>query len=181
MVHISWKACCAGLALWLFFACPLFKSVSPAFATYWEDSFEGNDPEEQVRPKEGGFFLFRWIGSLFGDPKKKEIRKLEERDRGSGVNSGRRTLLIVTSGLVGLGAGLLATEAVVGDPDGADRFVGGALGFALGVGFGALIMPKDYNVDPIARAQGPAFARDWRREVNTLPPAFLSARVSVSF
>lgn len=157
--------------------------VAPAGAAYWEDEFEGNAPEDRRRGPEEGFFLFRWIGSIFGDADEREIKSLEDRDRGPTVNSGRRTFLVVTSGLVGLGVGLLAAETLVEDADGGDRFVGGAVGFAAGVGIGAWIMPKDYSVDPVAALEGRRFARAWIEDPQhrVVRDAFHGAPVRVHF
>ncbi len=125
-------------------------SLSKAHALYWEDDFDGNDPKDRKK-RPDDFFLFRWIDDLNQDAKKNEYKDRDNRDKGPGVNGDARTLLILTSGLVGLGAGMLIANRVSaqGDVSG-NMFIGGALGLVAGVGIGALIMPHNYEIDPHA-------------------------------
>jgi hypothetical protein len=78
---------------------------------------------------------------------------MDNHDKGPGVNGDAQALVLVTSGIVGLGAGLFLAYEFSGPNDNvtANMFVGGAIGLGAGLGVGALIMPHDYNVNPIAQ------------------------------
>lgn len=129
---------------------PLF--APKAQALYWEDEFDGNDPKEtKTRPSH--FFLFDWVDDINRDSKKSEYKEMDNRDKGPATNSGARTLLIVTSGVVGLVGGLfIANGLTENEADTtSNMFIGGAIGMGAGIAIGALIMPKDYEVDQVAR------------------------------
>jgi len=120
--------------------------VSKAYALYWEDDSDLSDPKERVnRPT--GFFLFDWINDLDRDNKENGYKGLENQDHGPSVNNGKKGLIIVTSAVVGLGAGLVTAYGLTNDPSQQTEnlFIGGALGLCLGVAVGALIMPTDYE------------------------------------
>jgi len=126
----------------------------PAHALYWEDDYGGNDPKD-VKKRPDDFFLFKWIDDLEHDAKKNEYKDKDNRDKGPGVNDDARTILILASGLVGLGLGLLIADRTVsaGGDKGSAMFIGGSLGLVAGVGIGALIMPANYEVDPFAASE----------------------------
>lgn len=143
-----------------------FLAAPPkAHALFWEDDFDGNDPaESKKRPK--SFFLTDWIEDLNKDAKTKGYQDKDNRDKGPEVNSEARALVIIASGVVGLGAGLLVANRLSGDGGdvGADMFIGGALGLVAGVGIGALIMPKNYDVDPHAKADFLKYRQAWNED-----------------
>jgi hypothetical protein len=128
--------------------------TAPAQALYWEDDYDGNDPKD-IKKRPDDFFLFRWIDDLGKDSKKNEYKEKDNRDKGPGVNDDARTILILASGLVGLGLGMIAAERFTssGGDKGSAMFVGGSLGLVAGVGIGALIMPNNYEVDPYAASE----------------------------
>jgi hypothetical protein len=132
------------LALQLAGLTPLF--TTPAQALYWEDDYDGNDPKD-IKKRPDNFFLFQWIDDLGKDAKKNEY---QEKD-----NDDARTVLVLASGLVGLGLGMILAERFTtsGGDKGSAMFVGGALGLVAGVGIGALIMPNNYEVDPYAASE----------------------------
>lgn len=133
-------------------AVPAF--VPTAHALYWEDDYEGNSPKERKR-RPGGFFLFNWIGGLVKSSNERQYGKLEDRDTGAPVNNGRRTTLVIACGVVGLGTGLLIGKAVTDNEndESSNMFVGGALGFGAGVLLASALMPRDYQVDPVALSE----------------------------
>jgi hypothetical protein len=132
------------------FTSPLF--ISKAHALFWEDESDSNDPKEtQKRPEH--FFLFDWINGLNRDSKVGHYRDMDDHDKGPAVNGGAKTLVVVASGLVGLGTGIFLGNKFTGaneDPT-AGMFVGGALGLCAGVAVGVLIMPRDYEFDRNAK------------------------------
>jgi hypothetical protein len=123
--------------------------VPKAHALYWEDDYGGNDPKE-VKSRPSGFFLFDWIDDLNKDAKQGHYREMDDHDKGSTVNGGAKTLVVVASGLVGLGTGLFISSRLQGDQT-SNMFIGGALGLGAGIAIGALIMPRDYEVDQRAK------------------------------
>src|ERR1039458_8408207 len=120
-----------------------------AHALYWEDDGdEGNNPNE-VKRRPDHFGLFDWVDYLNKDSKKKSYQDMDNHDKGPRVNNGARSLILVTSGLVGLGGGLLLSYEFSGPNNNvtSNMFVGGALGLGGGIMVAALIMPHDYEVD----------------------------------
>ena len=150
------KAALFGLLFLLagFSAPPL---VPKAHALYWEDDYDGNDPKERKRRPEH-FSLFDWSKDADKDTKARQYRDLESMDHGPAVNNDARTLEIISSGVIGLALGLVTADKLTTDSSQlmANLFIGGSLGFGFGVGFGALIMPNNYDVDPIAQTGFPA-------------------------
>jgi len=140
------------LALQLAGLTPLF--APRAQALYWEDDYDGNDPKD-VKKRPDNFFLFQWIDDLGKDAKKNEYEEKDNRDKGPGVNNDARTILILASGIVGLGLGMIIAERLTssGGDKGSAMFVGGSLGLVAGVGIGALITPNNYEVDPYAASE----------------------------
>jgi hypothetical protein len=140
------------LALQLAGLTPLL--TTPAQALYWEDDYDGNDPKD-IKKRPENFFLFQWIDDLGKDAKKGEYQEKDNRDKGPGVNNDARTILVLASGLVGLGLGMILADRFTsssGDK-GSAMFIGGSLGLVAGVGIGALIMPNNYEVDPYAASE----------------------------
>jgi hypothetical protein len=133
----------------------IFPLIPKAHALYWEDaSDEANNPKEtKTRPTD--FMLFNWVGDLNKDAKKTEYQNMDNHDRGPSVNNDARTLVIVASGIVGLGIGLFVSNRLSSDAtvQTSDMFIGGALGLGAGILIGALIMPGDYNVDQRAQSE----------------------------
>ena len=82
----------------------------PAQALYWEDDYEGNDPKD-IKKRPDDFFLFKWIDDLNQDTKKNEYKDRDNRDKGPGVNDDARMAVILASGLVGLGLGMIIAAA----------------------------------------------------------------------
>jgi len=138
--------------------------VPTAQALYWEDDYEGNHPKERKR-RPGGFFLFNWIGGLVKKADERQYGRMEDRDTGASVNKGRRATMVVACGLVGLGTGLLIAKAATNDPtdETSNMFVGGALGFGAGVLIASVVMPRDYQVDPVAQS-GMKFRQAWLQD-----------------
>jgi hypothetical protein len=129
--------------------------VPKAHALFWEDDNGNNDPNE-VKSRPDHFGLFDWVGDLNRDAKVKEYRQMDNHDRGPSVNNNSRTWLIITSGAVGLGLGLLSADRLTASGDNsytANMFIGGALGLCAGVLVGTLIMPQDYEVDQRASTE----------------------------
>lgn len=133
-------------------AVPFF--IPRAQALFWEDEADGNDPKEtKTRPEH--FFLFDWIDDLNRDAKTSHYRDMDDHDKGPAVNGGARTLVVVASGIVGLGTGIFLGNRFAGadeDPTGG-MFIGGALGLGAGIAIGALIMPGDYEFDRNAKIE----------------------------
>lgn len=126
--------------------------VPKAQALFWEDDTDSNDPKEvKTRPKH--FLLFDWVDDVNKDAKKSEYKELDNHDKGPSVNNGARTLVIVASGIVGLGLGIFLANRFSQNSDTltSDMFVGGAIGLGAGILAGALIMPRDYDVDQQAK------------------------------
>jgi hypothetical protein len=121
--------------------------ISKANALWWEDDSPLSDPKEKIN-RPSGFFLSDWINGLDKESKKAQYKDLENQDHGPSVNNGQKGIIIIASGLVGLGAGLVTAYALTNDPSQQTRnlFIGGAIGLCAGIGIGALIMPRDYEV-----------------------------------
>ncbi|HVM31928.1 MAG TPA: hypothetical protein VMU88_02245 [bacterium] len=164
--------------LWRFiFSLALFAQLAgflPGFtpkaqALWWEDDSSLSDPKEKVN-RPSGFFLSDWINGLDKESKEAQYRDLENRDHGPSVNNGQKTVIIVTSGLVGLGGGLICAYTLT-DASTESMFIGGALGICAGIGVGALIMPADYEVqesrapEPFRLASGDfSFQQAWAQD-----------------
>ncbi|HEY5038629.1 MAG TPA: hypothetical protein VIJ93_06105 [bacterium] len=123
--------------------------VPQAQALYWEDNTDSNDPKE-IKSRPTGFFLFDWIDDLNKDGKRGNYQEMDDHDKGSTVNGGAKAFVVVTSGLVGLGTGLFISSRLGGDQT-SNMFIGGAVGLGAGIAIGALIMPRDYEVDQRAK------------------------------
>jgi len=124
-----------------------------AHALYWEDDGdEGNNPNE-VKQRPDHFGVFDWVDDLNKDSKKKSYQDMDNHDKGPEVNNGARALVLITSGVVGLGAGLFLSYEFSGPNDNvtSNMFIGGAIGLGAGIAVGALIMPRDYEVDQRAQ------------------------------
>jgi hypothetical protein len=123
--------------------------VPKAHALYWEDDSTDNDPNE-IKQRPDHFSLFDWIGDAEKDAKQRDYRKLDVHDKGPGVNGSARAGVIILSGIVGTGVGLLAGYELTsaGTDLTAPLIIDGTLGLCAGVLVGVLIMPKDYDVDP---------------------------------
>jgi hypothetical protein len=126
-------------------------AVKPAYALYWEDQFPGNNPKD-IKRRPQGFFLFNWIGSLLHMEREHKYRSLGNEDNGPMVNTGSQTLIIIVSGIVGMVAGIITGYSVAPNVDRQtpDMFIGGSLGLGAGIGIGELIIPRDYQVDPLS-------------------------------
>ena len=166
----------AFLAAALYLAGMTVPSFVPkAQALFWEDDYEGNTPKDRVK-RPGGFFLFNWIGKLGRKSRERQYGKIEDRDTGAPVNNGRRTTLVLASGLVGLGAGLgIATIATKDDNAlTSNLFIGGALGFGGGILIASALMPRDYQVDPVAQTDFLKYRQAWLQDdsVRTVRLAF---------
>lgn len=119
--------------------------VTKADALWWEDDSSFSDPKERVnRPT--GFFLSDWINGLDKESKKAQYQGLENHDHGPSVNNDQKAVVVIASGVVGLGAGLICAYTLT-DASTESMFIGGAIGLCGGIGFGALIIPHDYEVD----------------------------------
>jgi hypothetical protein len=178
------KAFFFGLALQLAgFSCPLF--IPKAHALYWEDDGdEGNNPNE-VKRRPDHFGLFDWVDDLDKDSKKKSYEDMDNHDKGPGVNNGARAEVLIASGIVGLGAGLFLSYEFSGPNDNvtSNMFIGGALGLGAGVAIGALIMPRDYEVDQRAQSDFLKQRQAWFQDPIKLQiaQAFHPSPVAVSF
>lgn len=139
--------------------------VPTVHALYWEDDYHGNDPKERLR-RPTGFFLFNWIDSVIHKSNQKHYGKLENRDTGSRVNKGRRTTLVVTCGVVGLGTGVILGSAFTDDENNktSNMFIGGALGLGVGVLMASVLMPRDYQVDPVALSESLKYRQAWLQD-----------------
>jgi hypothetical protein len=126
--------------------------VPPARALYWEDDTDFNAPKDRKTRPEGGFFLFKWIRSLKGQSSKRQAQGLEQNDKGPGVNGKKKAVVMITSGLVGLGVGVAIASSTTENRENRSRnnFIGASIGLVGGLAVGALIMPSDYQVDPTA-------------------------------
>ena len=123
---------------------PLF--IPKAHALYWEDDTDSNDPKE-VKRRPDHFMLLDWVGDAEKDMKKGEYRDKDNRDKGPGVNGGSKALVVIASGLVGMGLGLVVANYATDDKSDltSNLFIGGAIGLCAGVAVGALIIPGDYE------------------------------------
>ena len=130
----------------------VFPLVPKAHALFWEDDTDSNDPKE-IKSRPSHFFLFDWVDDVNKDSKKSQYKDMDNHDKGPAVNNDARTLVIVASGIVGLGLGIFIANRLSQNSDSlsSDMFIGGALGLGTGVLIGALIMPQDYDVDRHAR------------------------------
>ena len=139
--------------------------LSKAHALYWEDDYDGNDPAERKR-RPDHFSLFDFMGDVDKDAKTGHYRDLESQDNGPAVNSDARLLEIVSSGVIGLGLGLAVADKVTANSNdlSTNLFVGGALGFGFGVAFGAVILPRSYDVDPIAQTDFLKDRQAWNQD-----------------
>jgi hypothetical protein len=138
------------LAVLLFTAQMFIPAFVPsAHALYWEDDTDFNAPQDRLERPSGGFFLFNWFRSIKKHDQRKRAKGLENRDKGPGVNGGKKALLMVTSGVVGVGVGLLISSVTTDNPDNRSRnnFMGAAFGLCGGLLVGSLITPSDYQVD----------------------------------
>jgi hypothetical protein len=126
---------------------PVF--VPPAHALYWEDDSDFNAPQDRKERPTGGFFLFNWFRSIKHSSQRHRAAGLENHDKGPGVNGKKKALLLVTSGIVGTGVGLLISSTTTHNNDyrARNNFVGGALGLCGGFAIGSFIIPGDYQVD----------------------------------
>jgi hypothetical protein len=142
--------------------CPL---VPKAHALFWEDDSPDNDPNE-IKPRPDHFSLFDWIGDAQKDAKRRDYQKMDHPDKGPGVNGSARTGVIILTGVVGAGVGVLAAYEFgpLNTDLTASFIVDGAIGLCAGVAVGVLITPKDYDVDPTVRndyfKERQAFAED---------------------
>ncbi len=131
----------------------VFPLVPKAHALYWEDDSNDNDPNE-IKSRPSHFSLFDWVGDAQKDAQKSDFRKIDNHDKGPGVNGGAKAGVVILSGIVGLGAGLFAAYEFTGSNSpnlSSNMFIGGALGLCAGVAVGALIMPRSYEVDQRAQ------------------------------
>lgn len=144
--------------------------ATKAHALWWEDDSNLSDPKERIN-RPSGFFLSDWINGLDRESKKARYQDLESQDHGPSVNNGQKAIVIVASGIVGLGGGLV-TAYTLTDATTEDMFIGGALGLCAGIGIGALIMPQDYEVQEagllkhsrLASARGISFQQAWGQD-----------------
>jgi hypothetical protein len=159
---------------------PLF--IPKAHALYWEDETDSNDPKE-VKRRPDHFLLFDWMGNAEKDLKKAEYRDKDNRDKGPGVNSGSKAMVVIASGLVGLGLGLVVANYAT--TDGGDLnsnlFLGGALGLCAGVAVGALIIPADYEKNPRAQIDFMKDRQAWMQDPVRLQIAQAFQPSQVSF
>ncbi len=128
--------------------------ITKAHALYWEDDSESNDPKE-IKTRPDHFSLFDWVDDINKAGKKGHYQEMDNPDGGPGVNGGARTLEVITSGIVGLAAGLFIADRVTTDQAQmtTNLFIGGTVGLGVGIVTGALIMPRDYEVDQHARIE----------------------------
>ena len=130
----------------------VFPLVPKAHALFWEDDNDDNDPKD-IKTRPSHFLLLDWVDDLNKDSKKSHYKDMDNHDKGPSVNNEARTLVIVASGVVGLGTGLFLANRFSQDSSTltSDMFIGGALGLGAGILIGALIMPRDYDVDRQAK------------------------------
>jgi len=130
----------------------IYPLVPKANALFWEDDASDNDPNE-IKQRPDHFSLFDWIGDAETDARKRDYRKLDNHDKGPGVNGSPRVGVLILSGVIGAGIGIFAAyEFTPLNTDlTAPMIIDGALGLCGGVIVGVLIMPKDYDVDPTVR------------------------------
>ena len=142
----------AGICLALiFFTAQMFVPafVTPARALYWEDDTDFNAPQDRLERPRGGFFLFKWIKSIKKAGIKHRAANLENHDKGPNVNGKKKAMILVTSGIVGLGIGLAISSTTTKNAAHRTRnnFLGAAFGLVGGMIIGSFIIPKDYQVD----------------------------------
>jgi hypothetical protein len=139
-------------ALIYFAGMVIYPSVPKANALFWEDDTPGNDPNE-VKQRPDHFSLFDWVGDAQKDAQRRDYKKIDNKDRGPGVNGSAKAGVIILSGTIGAGVGILcAYEFSPVNTDLTSAFIiDGALGLCAGVVVGVLIMPKDYDLDPYVR------------------------------
>jgi hypothetical protein len=168
------------LALQLVGMTPLF--APKAQALFWEDEGDENNNPGEVKHRPDHFNMFDWVDDLDRDSKKKTYEEMDNHDKGPGVNGDAQALVLITSGIVGLGAGLFLALEFSGPNDNvtSNMFVGGAIGLGAGLGIGALIMPHDYNVNPIAMDEM-KFRQAWLQDPVKMQvaEAFQPSQVSV--
>ncbi len=142
------------LALICFSGLTAYPLIPKAHALFWEDDTDSNDPKEVIR-RPDHFGLFDWVDDIGKTEKEKHYRDMDNPDSGPGVNSGARTLEVVTSGIVGFTAGLFIANRVTTDQTQmtTNLFIGGSIGLGVGIVVGALIMPRDYEVDQHVRIE----------------------------
>jgi len=130
----------------------IYPLVPKANALFWEDDSPDNDPNE-IKTRPNHFSLFDWVGDAETDARKRDYRKIDNHDKGPGVNGSARVGILILSGTIGAGVGILAAyEFGPLNTDLTSQFIiDGALGLCAGVVVGVLIMPKDYDVDPYVR------------------------------
>jgi hypothetical protein len=164
------------------FTVPLL--IPKAHALYWEDETDSNDPKE-VKRRPDHFLLFDWVGDAEKDMKKAEYRDKDNRDKGPGVNAGSKALVVIASGLVGLGLGLVVANYAT--TDGGDLnsnlFIGGAIGLCAGVAVGALVIPGDYEKNQRAQIDFMKDRQAWMQDPIRLQvaQAFQPSPVSFQF
>ncbi|HVZ81497.1 MAG TPA: hypothetical protein VHE12_11980 [bacterium] len=178
------KTLAALLTLQLVNLTPLF--IPKAHALFWEDEGDENNNPNEVKHRPDHFNMFDWVDDLDRDSKKKTYEEMDNHDRGPGVNGDAQALVLITSGVVGLAGGLLLSYEFSGANDNvtSNMFIGGAIGLGAGLGIGALIMPHDYNVNPIALDNdGMKFRQAWLQDPVRLQvaQAFHPSQVSVQF
>jgi hypothetical protein len=159
--------------------------VPPAHALFWEDAQDDDNNPSETHNRPDHFSLFDWVGDIDQNAKKGHYKEMDNHDHGPSVNNGDRTLVVVTSAVVGLGTGLfLSYEFTENNSDlTSNMFVGGALGLCAGIAVGALIMPADYNVDQQARTDYLKERQAWLQDPQRMriAQAFHPSPVSFSF
>ncbi len=165
------------------FTCPLF--IPKAHALYWEDdSDNGNNPDE-VKRRPDHFGLFDWADDLAKDSKRRDYQDKDNQDKGPGVNSGAKAQVLIVSGITGLGLGLFLTYEFSGNNNNLtpNMFIGGAVGLGVGIAVGALIMPRDFEVDQRAQSDFSKQREAWLQDPIKLQiaQAFHPSPVAVSF
>jgi hypothetical protein len=175
----------AALTLLLYMSGMVVAPLVPkAHALFWEDETDSNDPKE-VKQRPSHFFLLDWVDDLNKDSTKNRYKELDNHDKGPGVNAEARTMVVVASGIVGLGAGIFIANRF--SADGSDvssnMFIGGALGLVSGIAIGALIMPRNYEVDRRAQIDYMKQRQAWMADPLRLEvqKAFHASDVTVSF
>lgn len=171
------------LALQLANLTPVF--APKAHALFWEDEGDDDNNPNEVKRRPDHFNMFDWVDDLDRDSKKKTYEEMDNHDKGPGVNGGAQALVLITSGIVGLGAGLFLSYEFSGPNDNvtSNMFIGGALGLGAGLGIGALIIPHDYNVNPIAQNDYLKARQAWLQDPIQMQvaSAFHPSQVSVRF
>ena len=137
-----------------------------AQALFWEDQGDDSNDPKETKSRPDHFFLFDWVDDLNKDAKKNHYKDMDNHDKGQSVNNDARTLVIVGSGIVGLGMGLFLANRISNGSSSqtADMFIGGALGLGAGILVGALIMPADYDVDQRAQSDFLKQRQAWNQD-----------------